>query len=93
MRKKVTTTELDFHSTRFQYITWIMEGDQGKVIQRSLRSAQGCFQNLGGALDYLDQVVVHGAGHIKNERQGGCALRDVLLCGLGPRVLPGGKRH
>lgn len=70
-----------------------MEGDQGKVIQWSLRSAQGCFQNLGRTLDDLDQVVVHGAGHIKDECKGGCALRDVLLCGPGPCILPGAKRH
>lgn len=70
-----------------------MEGDQGKVIQRSLRSTQGCFQNLGGTLDNLDQVVVHGAGHIKDKCQGGCALRDVLLWNSGPCVLPSGECH
>lgn len=71
-----------------------MKGDQGKVIQRSPRSAQRRFQNLGCALDDLDQVVVHGAGHVKDERQGGCALRNVLLCGTGgPRALPGAKSH
>lgn len=77
----------------FCCVTWVVERDQGKVIQRSLRSAQGCLQNLGRALDDLDQVVVHGAGHIEDERQGGCALRDVLLRGPGPRVLSGGGRH
>lgn len=72
------------HSTHSADITWIVEGHQSKVIQRSLRSAQGCFQDLGRALDDLDQVVVHGAGHIEDERQGGCALRDVFLRGPGP---------
>lgn len=70
-----------------------MKRDQSKVIQRSLRPAEGRLQNLGRPLDNLNQVVVHGAGHIKDECQGGCALRDVLLCGLSPCLLPSGKRY
>lgn len=75
-------------------ITWIMKRHQGEVIQRFLRSAQGCFQYLGCALDDLHQVVVHGAGHVKDERQSRCPLRDLLFCGCrGLRVLPGAKSH
>lgn len=81
-------TMINYHWTR----TWIVERDQGKVVQRSLRSAQGCLQNLGRALDDLDQVVVHGAGHVEDERQGGCSLRDLLLRGPARRVLSGAER-
>lgn len=78
----------------FDVITWIMERDQSEVIQSLLGSVQGCFQDLGGSFDDLHQVVVHGAGHIKHERQGGCALGDVLLLrGPGPRDLSGCTRH
>lgn len=71
-----------------------MKWHQGEVIQRFLRSAQGCFQNLGCALDDLHQVVVHGAGHVEDERQSGCPLRDRLCCGRRvPSVLPGTKGH
>lgn len=78
----------------FFNITWIMKRHQGEVIQRFLRSAQGCFQYLGRALDDLHQVVVHGAGHVKDERQRRCPLRDVLSRGCqGARVLPGAKSH
>lgn len=59
-----------------------MEGHQSEVVQRSFGSAQRCFQNFGCSLDDLDQVVVHGPGDIKDERQGGRALGDVLVCVL-----------
>lgn len=71
-----------------------MKWHQGEVIQRFLRSAQGCFQDLGCALDDLHQVVVHGAGHVEDERQSRCPLRDRLCCGCrDPSVLPGAKSH
>lgn len=75
-------------------ITWIMKWHQSEVIQRFLGSPQGCFQDLGGALDHLHQVVVHGARHVKDEGQRGCPLRDGLFVGCrGPSVLPGAQSH
>lgn len=71
-------------------ITWIMKWHQSEVIQRFLGPPQGCFQDLGGALDHLHQVVVHGAGHVKDEGQRGRPLRDGLVAGCrDPGVLPG----
>lgn len=71
-------------------ITWIMKWHQSEVVQRFLGPPQGCFQDLGGALDHLHQVVVHGAGHVKDEGQRGRPLRDGLVAGCrDPSVLPG----
>lgn len=78
----------------FLHITWVMKWHQSEVIQRVLGSAQRCFQYLGCALDDLHQVVVHGAGHVEDERQSRCPLRDRLFCGCrDPSVLPGAKSH
>lgn len=75
-------------------VTWIVKRHQSEVIQRLLGSPQGGFQYLGGALDHLHQVVVHGAGHVKDERQRGRPLRDRLVAGCrGASVLPGAQSH
>lgn len=69
--------------------TWVMEGDEDKVLDGSGPPAQGLLQDPRGTIYHLFQIVVHGAGHIEHKGQRRCAvIGSILLLGSGDGQQP-----